>query len=161
MPGTACPAPLSRSVNHHYMKKYLKIAIVTVCILVALYMGLIHYIFNSPDIPEGAEILPAKVLIEQRGPNNKMVAQILVGKKIEGFNPLGSNERYYLSIKHPNSQYLVLRDLSEGFGSYEGGVMGLKWIDSEHISIEIVVGDQKADLIFDLKNHAWTEPEKK
>jgi hypothetical protein len=142
------------------MKKYLKIAIVTICILVAVYIGLIHYIFNSPDIPGGAEILPEEVLMEKRAPNNKLLAQILIGEKIEGFNPLGSNERYYLSIKHPSSQYLVLRDLSEGFGSYEGGVMDLKWLDSEHICIERVVGDQRSDLIYDLESHLWLEPEK-
>ena len=90
------------------MNKYLKIVIVTMSILVAVYMGLIHYLIKSPDIPKGAEILPEKVLMEKRGPNNKLLAQILIGAKIEGFNPLGSNERYYLSIKHPNSQYLAL-----------------------------------------------------
>ena len=153
--------PLSSGVNHLHMRKFLKIAIAAVCILVAVYIGLMHYIFNSPNIPEGAEILPEKVLIEKRGPNNKLLAQILIGEKIEGFNPLGSNERYYLSIKYPNSRYLVLRDLSEGYGSYEGGVMGLRWLDAEQLLIERFVGDQKADLIFDLKNHLWKEPELK
>jgi len=137
-----------------------KRAIIAICILAAVYIGLMHYIFDSPHIPEGAEILPEKILMEKRGPDNQLSAQILIGEKIEGFNPLGSNERYYLSIKHPSSQYLVLRDLSEGFGSYEGGVMDLKWLDAEHVHIARVIGDQRADLIYDLKSHSWIKPEK-
>lgn len=141
------------------MKKYIKIALFTICILVVACILLIYRVFFVPHIPEGAEILPETVLMEEHGPNNILIAQILAGEKIEGFNPLGSNKRYYLSIKYPNSQYLVLRDLSEGFGSYEGGVMGLKWLDSEHILVERIVGDQKAGLVFDLENQSWKESE--
>ena len=141
------------------MNKYIKKTLFTICILVVICIIVIYRVFIVPHIPEGAEILPETVLMEEHGPNNTLIGQILAGEKIEGFNPLGSNERYYLSIKYPNSQYLVLRDLSEGFGSYEGGMMGLKWLDSEHILIERIVGDQKADLVFDIENQSWKESE--
>jgi hypothetical protein len=143
------------------MKKHFKTIIFVILILVPLIMvGFMSWIF-SPKIPEGAEILPTKMIIEKKNPNQEITAQILEGEKIEGFNPLGSNYRFYLLLKYPKARHLILRDLSEGFGSYEGGVIDLKWVDSNRVYIERIVGDQRADLIYDLSINAWQDVKKK
>jgi hypothetical protein len=139
------------------MKKHFKAIIFAILILVPLIVvSLMSWIF-SPKIPEGAEILPKKVIIEKRNPNKEIIAQILEGEKIEDLNLLGSNYRFYLMLKYPNARHLILRDLSEGFGSYEGGVLDLKWVDSNRVYIERIVGDQRADLIYDLSINTWKD----
>ena len=52
-----------------------------------------------------------------------------------------------------------MRDLSEGSGSYEGGVLGLKWLDSNRVYIDRVVSDQRNDLIYNLSKNEWQDPE--
>jgi len=148
-------------VSGQHMKKHFKIIIFVTLVLVAIFMlGLISWIF-SPKIPEGSEILPTKVIMEKKNPDKEITAQILEGEKIEGFNPLGSNYRFYLSLKYPKAQHLILRDLSEGFGSYEGGVIDLRWVDSNRIYIERIVSDQEADLIYDVSINTWQDVKKK
>ncbi len=41
----------------------------------------------------------------------------------ESMNFLGSDERNYLGLKKNNVTYIIARDLTEGFGTHEGGVM--------------------------------------
>ena len=113
-----------------------------------------------PQVPIGSEILPTKIILEKISPNGKVTAQIIEGEKIQGFNALGSNTRFYLSLQYPNSRHLILRDLSEGFGSYEGGVLGLKWLNSSLVYIERMVSDQQADIIYDLSINAWQDVKK-
>lgn len=138
------------------MKKILKIVIIAAGISFLVLVGITFWIFR-PQVPVGSEILPINIIIEQKSPNNMVTAQIVEGEKIEGINPLGSNERFYLSLRYSNVQHLVLRDLSEGSGSYEGGVFGLKWLDSNRIYIERIVSDRQANLIYDISEHAWQD----
>ena len=152
---------LTQDVSQQHMKKHFKTIIVVMLVLVPIIMlGLLSWIF-SPKIPEGSEILPTKVILEKESPNKKITAQILEGEQIEGVNLLGSNYRYYLTIKYPNARHLILRDLSEGFGSYEGGVIDLNWIDSNRVYIERIVSDQQADLIYDISINTWQDVTKK
>ena len=104
---------------------------------------------------EDSEILPEEVYLEKKNPNNDIMAQIVKGEQIEGFNPLGSEKRFYLLLKYPKSQHLLLRDLSEGFGTYESAITDLKWIDSAQIYIERIISDNQADLIYDILDNSW------
>jgi hypothetical protein len=140
------------------MKKFLKIAITAVSLLLFVLVGTTFWIFR-PHVPEGAEIFPTKIIMEKESPDKKVKAQILEGQRIEGFNPLGSNERYYLTLQYPNVRNLIVRDLSEGSGSYEGGVLGLKWLDSNRVYIDRVVSDQRNDLIYNLSKNECQDPE--
>ena len=140
------------------MKKFLKITIIASSLSLFVVIGITFWIFR-PYIPEGAEIFPTEIIMEMDSPDKRVKAQILEGERIEGFNPLGSNERYYLTLQYPNVRNLIVRDLSEGFGSYEGGVLGLKWLDSNRVYIERVVGDQRADLVYNLSKNEWQDAE--
>ncbi len=115
----------------------------------------------SPQVPKGAELIPQKVILEKKSPDASVVAQILQGKIVDGFNVLGSDTRFYLCINYPDSKHLILRDLSEGFGSYEGGVIGLDWKDSKKLHIQRYVGDQRSDIIYDVTNKKWHPIENK
>ena len=82
------------------MEKFLKIAITAVSLLLFVLVGVTFWIF-IPHVPQGAEIFPTKIIMEKESPDKKVKAQILEGQKIEGFDPLGSNERYYLTLQYP------------------------------------------------------------
>jgi hypothetical protein len=142
------------------MKKILKITIIVVGMSLIVVIGTTFWIFR-PQVPVGSEILPREIIMELKSPNNKVTAQILRGEKIESSNFLGSNERFYLTLLYSNAGHLILRDLSEGSGSYEGGVLGLKWLDSNRVYIERIVSDQQADLIYDLSEHTWQDVKNK
>jgi hypothetical protein len=141
------------------MKEFLKISIIAVGISLIVIFGITFWIFR-PQVPVGSEILPTTIIMEKLSPNKKVMAQIIEGEKIEGFNPLGSNKRFYLALQYQNSRHLILRDLSEGFGSYEGGVLGLKWLDSSLVYIERIISDHQADIIYDLSINAWQDAKK-
>jgi hypothetical protein len=141
------------------MKKLLKILIIAAGVFLVIFLAIGFWIFH-PQVPTGSEILPRDIIMEQKSPDKKITAQIIEGEKIEGFNPLGSNKRFYLALQYPDSRHLILRDLSEGFGSYEGGVSGLKWLNSSRIYIERIVSDHQADIIYDLSINAWQDVKK-
>ena len=128
------------------MMKFIRVSLIVVGISLVVIFGLTFWIFR-PQVPIGSEILPTTITMEKLSPNEKVMAQIIEGEKIEGFNVLGSNKRFYLALQYPDSRHLILRDLSEGFGSYEGGVLGLKWLNSSLVYIERMVSDQQADII--------------
>ena len=121
-----------------------------------LIVGVTFWIFR-PQVPVGSEIIPRIVLMEQENLKNEVTAQILEGEMIDSFNLLGSNQRFYLSLQYRNSQHLILRDLSEGSGTYEGGVVGLRWLDPNRLYIERIVADQRADLIYDISSKTWLD----
>ena len=123
-------------------------------IILLLTTFFVIWVFH-PSLPANTETLPTKVLIEKPSPDKKIQAQIIEGEKIESLNMLGSNTRYYLLIEYPNSKHLVVRELSEGFGSYEGGIVGLEWLDSKRILINRYVSDRKADIVYDISKNKW------
>ena len=141
------------------MKKLLKISIIAAGISLVIFFGIGFWIFY-PQVPSGSEILPTDIIMEQKSPDKKITAQIIEGEKIEGFNALGSNKRFYLALQYTDSRHLILRDLSEGSGSYEGGVLGLKWLNSSRVYIERIVSDHQADIIYDLSINAWQDVKK-
>ena len=138
------------------MRKFLKIAITVLGVSLVLLVGFTCWIFR-PQLPAGSEIIPRKILMEQENPNNEVTAQILEGEMIDSFNLLGSNQRFYLLLQYRNSQHLILRDLSEGSGTYEGGVVGLRWLDHNRLYIERIVADQRSDLIYDILSKNWQD----
>lgn len=151
---------LHKYVSLKLMKTFLKIIIVVIILLIIVVVGLLYWLF-SPSIPVDSQLLPTKIIYKQKSPDQKIIAEILEGKAIEGFNPLGSDVRFYLTLKYQNSSHLIIRELSEGFGTYEGGVFGVKWLDENRVYIERAVGDQKADLIYDITKHEWQDVKNK
>ena len=95
--------------------------------------------------------------MEQNNLKNEVTAQILKGEVIDSLNLLGSNQRFYLSLRYRTAQHLILRDLSEGSGAYEGGVVGLRWLDANRLYIARIVADQRADLIYDISSKTWLD----
>ena len=143
-------------VSKSYMRKFLKITIIVFGVSIVLIVGITFWIFR-PQVPVGSEIIPREVLMEQENLKTEVTAQILKGEMIDSFNLLGSNQRFYLSLKYRNSRHLILRDLSEGSGAYEGGVIGLRWLDNNRLYIERIVGDQRSDLIYDILSKNWQD----
>ena len=138
------------------MRKFLKITIIVLGVSIVLIVGVTYWIFR-PQVPVGSEIIPRIVVMEQENLKKEVTAQILEGEMIDSFDLLGSNQRFYLSLQYRNSQHLILRDLSEGSGTYEGGVVGLRWLDPNRLYIERIVADQRADLIYDISSKTWLD----
>ena len=79
------------------MMKFIRISLIVVGISLVVIFGLTFWIFR-PQVPIGSEILPTTITMEKLSPNEKVMAQIIEGEKIEGFNVLGSNKRFLSSF---------------------------------------------------------------
>lgn len=99
--------------------------------------------------------LPQSVLLETRSPSGRQAAQILEARR-GGGNYLGSGRRFYLAVRRGETTCVVTRELSDGFGTYEGGVAGLRWRDDRTVVLERTVADRRADLAFNTDAWEWT-----
>lgn len=106
---------------------------------------------------DGKEPLPQKIIQKEISPDGKTEALLFEDDTGESMNFLGSHSRNYLGLKRNNITYIISRDLTEGSGSYEGGVLGIRWIDDHQILIERVIGDQQKDIIFDINQENWLD----
>jgi len=98
--------------------------------------------------------LPQSVLLEARSPSGRQGAQILEAPR-RGGDYLGSGRRFYLAVRRGGTTCVVTRELSDGFGTYEGGVAGLRWRDDRTVVLGRTVADRRADLAFDTDAWQW------
>ena len=143
-------------VSNHEMKKIIKVSVIISVICLVVYFVIMLLIYQ-PRIPHEAELLPTEIIATKQHPSSHLMAQILEGRKLDGFNPLGSSARYYLALQYPEIKHLILYDLSEGSGSYEGGVLDIKWINSNRVLIERIVNDRQANIVFDVSQNRFEE----
>ena len=109
---------------------------------------------------EGKEPLPHQIIQTVISPDGKITALLFKDDTGESMNFLGSDSRNYLGIKKNSVTYIISRDLTEGFGSYEGGVFNIKWLNDQLIFIERVISDQQKNIIFDISEDKWIENDK-
>ena len=118
---------------------------------------LMTFIIMSFSGSEGKEPLPHKIIQTELSPNGEVTALLFEDSTGESMNFLGSDSRNYLGIKKNEVIYIISRDLTEGFGSYEGGVFSIKWLNNQQIYIERIIGDQQKNIIFDIHENRWLE----
>lgn len=100
--------------------------------------------------------LPEAVLEQAGSPSGTRSALLLRAPQSNGFD-LGADDRFYLALRRGESTCILTRELSEGFGSYEGGVGALRWTGDDTVFIERWVSDAEANLAFDTERWTWSD----
>ena len=106
---------------------------------------------------EGKEPLPQQIIQTAISPDGRVTALLFEDNTGESMNLLGSDNRSYLGLIKNNITYIISRDLTESFGSYEGGVFNIKWLNDHQIFIERVISDQQKNIIFDINEDKWLD----
>ena len=92
------------------------------------------------------------IYLKSESPNKNLVAEIF---NIEDKSKADflTNGTHFLSITNllDSTKILVEKDLLNGQGGYESGIVNIFWIDNNHIFIERYLDDRKQNLIFSLK----------
>ncbi len=104
---------------------------------------------------EGREPIPKEILIKKTSPDGNLEALILTGDTGDSWDLLGAGHRAYLAIVKNNTTLILDRDLTEGMGTYEGGIMNIAWLNNNEILIERYISDRQDNIIFNYKTIEW------
>jgi hypothetical protein len=99
--------------------------------------------------------LPRRVAFEAQSSKGDMTAVVYLEKG--AFDMLGGDDRAWLAIQFPGAEYILRKELTEGSGSYEGGVFGLRWLSDTDVLVERAVADQWRDIVYNTEKHSWRE----
>ncbi len=101
------------------------------------------------------EPIPQEVMFSVTSPSGGGIEAVIYTTQTDGYNFIGSGYRCFLAIRYPGSECILRRELTKGFGNYEGGVLGIKWISDHEILVERAIADQRKDIVYDTKSHEW------
>lgn len=138
--------------SNRLLRRVLPGLLIAACVFIAYVVGLVGGKPHS-DI----ESMPATVLLEKTNPEGTVTAQILQGRMLEKWNFLGSDVRFHLALKFQTETCVLSRELTGGMGTYEGGMLDLKWLDNRQIVIHRAVADQASYLVFDIVTMKWRD----
>lgn len=102
------------------------------------------------------EPFPSEVVASAVSVDGTATVRVLAYRGEPG-DMLGAGVQFYLSIERNGSTMIVTRDLSEGFGTYEGGIEELLWLGPNQILVKRVVADRSANIVFELSSGRWEE----
>ena len=86
------------------------------------------------------------------------ITQVDVVAHVDGlkFDFLGSDDRFSLGFTNKKSKWYIDFELSEGFGTYEGGITGIEWLNDSEVLIKRRVSDSQKDIKYNIRNNEWT-----
>jgi len=93
-----------------------------------------------------------KIYLKSESPNKNLVAEIInIEDKTDA--DFLTDGTHFLRITNllDSTRILIDKDLLNGQGGYESGIIKLFWIDNNRIFIERYLDDRKQNLIFNLK----------
>ena len=106
---------------------------------------------------EQAEVkFPTTVYLEKLSPDKKTKAIIYSWINSNESNILGSEYRYILGFSKSKSKWYIDYELSEGFGTYEGGILGIRWLNNNEVLIKRTIADSRKDIKYNLLLNTWT-----
>jgi hypothetical protein len=140
------PIKISRGLLNISMKLRLTFFLLFIC----------AFIFSCEDKKSNQVNFPTHIYLEKKSPDNNTTAIIYSWSVSDYFNFLGSNKRYILGFKNLKSKWYVDFELSEGFGTYEGGITELEWLNNNEVLIKRVVSDRPKDIKYNLKLNEWS-----
>lgn len=97
---------------------------------------------------------PTHVYLEKLSPDKKTKA-IIYSWSNEASNLLGSNDRFILGFTNPKAKWYIDFELSEGFGTYEGGISGIEWLNANEVVIKRRISDSPKDIKYNLNLNEW------
>jgi hypothetical protein len=104
------------------------------------------------------EPFPSDVIASATSPDGQAVARILEVHPGDGGGMLGTDVQLFLSIERNGTTAIITRDLSEGFGTYEGGVSGVRWLGVHRVLVKRAISDRPANIVYELNSGSWEEP---
>lgn len=111
---------------------------------------------NNRDAKSNDVNFPKHIYLEKKSPDNRTNAFIYSWSNDNGFNLLGSDAKFILGFANTNSKWYVDFELSEGFGTYEGGITEIQWLNNNEVLIKRVISDKPKDIKYNLKLNEWT-----
>ncbi|MEX1132748.1 MAG: hypothetical protein WEC15_05955 [Flavobacteriales bacterium] len=97
---------------------------------------------------------PDSVWVSRNSPDSSMKATVYYWRDADA-NFL-AQERWCLGFEKNGIKWFIDHDLSDGKGSYEGGVFDLQWIDERRVRIFRRIDDQDANIVFDLDRNTYS-----
>jgi len=70
---------------------------------------------------------------------------------------LGGDDRAWLAIRYPEAECILRKELTEGTGTYEGGILDLKWLSNSEILVERAISDRRRDIVYNTGTHSWED----
>ena len=129
------------------MKKTIIIILIVLSYAFSIFIGIVFgTLFDKEH-----DVIPSEVFLSKISPDSSTVALILRGNDCTFL----FGNRYYLALDKNNNRWIVDRELSDGFGDYEGGIVKIIWLDSNKVKIERYISDMKSDIVFDISNSKW------
>lgn len=68
---------------------------------------------------------------------------------------LGCDDRFILGFTNPKAKWYIDFELSEGFGTYEGGIIGIEWLNANEVVIKRRISDSPKDIKYNLNLNEW------
>jgi len=103
---------------------------------------------------------PSDIYLEKKSPNGKTNA-IIYSWSNSDENFIGSEYRFILGFTNTNSKWYVDYELSEGQGTYEGGITELSWLNEDEVLIKRTIGDRFEDIKYNIRTNKWKLLEEK
>jgi hypothetical protein len=111
---------------------------------------------SSKCTKQSSEVnFPTHIYLQKSSPDQKTTAVIYSWNKNDKWNILGSNYRYMLGFTKANSKWYIDYELSEGFGTYEGGILSLEWLNADEVLIKRTISDSSKDIKYNLRLNKW------
>ncbi len=114
-----------------------------------------QFIFGCSDSSTKVNF-PTHIYTEKISPDKKTNAIIYSWSKSDKNNFLGSDGRFILGFSNKKSKWYIDFELSEGFGSYEGAITGIEWINDSEVLIRRRVNDSQKDIKYNVRSNEWT-----
>ena len=108
-------------------------------------------IIMNLEEPEKAKTMPTPPKSFLCSPDSSISAGIYHADNKELLN----GDEFYLGIRRDSVEIIITRELSDGFGTYEAGIMGLEWLNENRIRIARIISDQPDTLIYNVNNMRW------
>ena len=98
---------------------------------------------------------PTHIYLESKSPDNITNAIIYSWTNETEDNLLGSEYRFMLGFANTKSTWYIDYELSEGFGTYEGGITGIKWLNNNEVIINRIINDIPNDIKYNIRLNEW------
>lgn len=124
--------------------------------LIHIFFILILGVFLQSCLDSSKKVkFPTHVYLEKKSPDN-ITNAVIYSWSNDKDNYLGSDYKFILGFSNSKTKWYIDFDLSEGFGTYEGGITDIKWLNNNEILIKRIISDRPKDIKYNLQLNKWT-----
>ena len=111
---------------------------------------------KGTDVTSKTVNFPTHIYLEKKSPDNKTNAIIYSWSNADKDDLLGSDDKFILGFTNTKTKWYVDFELSEGFGTYEGGITEIQWLNNNEVLIKRIISDRPKDIKYNLQLNEWT-----